>query len=74
MYKVELTIDGMACGMCEAHVNDTIRNHMQVKKLKSSCKKGITTFLCEERPSEAELKNILDPTGYKLTGMKISEG
>ena len=26
MTKTVLKIDGMMCGMCEAHVNDAIRN------------------------------------------------
>ena len=25
MYKITLDVDGMACGMCEAHVNDAVR-------------------------------------------------
>ena len=72
MVKVELKIDGMACGMCEAHVNDAIRNQWNVKKLKSSWKKGTTTFLSEVAPSEADLHGILDPTGYKLLSVKVS--
>ena len=72
MVKVELKIDGMACGMCEAHVNDAIRNQWNVKKLKFSWKKGTTTFLSEVAPSEADLHAILDPTGYKLLSVKVS--
>ena len=71
MVKVELKIDGMACGMCEAHVNDAIRNHFTVKKLKSSYKKGTTEFLAETAPTEAELHEVLDPTGYRLVEYKI---
>ena len=25
MYQTTLKIDGMMCGMCESHINDTIR-------------------------------------------------
>ena len=71
MVKVELKIDGMACGMCEAHVNDALRNHFTVKKLKSSYKKGKTEFLAETAPTEAELHEVLDPTGYRLVEYKI---
>ena len=73
MVTVELKIEGMACGMCEAHVNDAIRNRFKVKKIKSSYKKGTTVFRMEEAPSEAELHEILDPTGYKMTGYNVSE-
>lgn len=36
MYKITLDVDGMACGMCEAHVNDAVRKAFQVKKVTSS--------------------------------------
>ncbi len=68
MYKIILKIDGMSCGMCEAHINDTIRNSFSVKKIKSSYKKGTTEILSEEKLSEEELRREIDPTGYKLVG------
>lgn len=33
MVKTILKIDGMMCGMCEAHINDCIRRAFDVKKL-----------------------------------------
>ena len=38
MLKITLKIDGMACGMCESHINDVIRNNFDVKKVSSSHK------------------------------------
>ena len=32
MVETKLRIDGMACGMCESHINDAIRNNFDVKK------------------------------------------
>lgn len=32
MLKIVMKIDGMACGMCEAHVNDALRRVDGVKK------------------------------------------
>ena len=29
MYKITLDVDGMACGMCEANVNDAVRKAFQ---------------------------------------------
>ena len=66
MVKVTLKIDGMSCGMCESHINDTIRSHFRVKKVKSSHKKGMTEIIAEEAPSEEELRRVIDPTGYTL--------
>lgn len=36
MVKTVLKIDGMMCGMCEAHMNDLIRKNFKVKKVTSS--------------------------------------
>ena len=38
MVKTIIKIEGMACGMCESHMNDAIRNVFQVKKVTSSHK------------------------------------
>ena len=40
MIKTTLKIDGMMCGMCEAHMNDVIRKNFKVKKVTSSAKSG----------------------------------
>ena len=42
MTKTILSIEGMQCGMCEAHVNDAIRNNFAVKKVTSSHAKNCT--------------------------------
>ena len=48
MYKTTAKIDGMACSMCEAHVNETVRRAFPVKKVTSSHKKGECVILAEE--------------------------
>ena len=68
MFKTTVTVDGMSCGMCEAHVNDTIRSAFRIKKVTSSFKTGKTEIISEEAISEEALKRALDPTGYKVTG------
>ena len=47
MVKITLEVEGMACGMCEAHVNDAIRKAFPVKKVTSSHTKGKTEILAE---------------------------
>lgn len=32
MVKITLKIDGMSCGMCEAHINDAVRAAFRIKK------------------------------------------
>ena len=70
MYKVTLKINGMACGMCEAHVNDVIRKNVTgATKVMSSHKKGESSFLCERKPDEDLLKKAISETGYEVTGI-----
>ena len=47
MIKITLEIDGMMCGMCESHINDTVRRNFPVKKVTSSHTKGKTVILAE---------------------------
>lgn len=70
MYRITVEIDGMNCKMCEAHVNELIRNAFLVKKVKSSAKKGITEIMSEDEISEDDLRFILDPSGYRVVSVK----
>lgn len=69
MIKTVLNIDGMSCGMCEAHVNDAIRAKFKVKKVTSSYKSGTTEIITENALNENELISALEQTGYKVTGV-----
>ncbi len=70
MYKTTLKIDGMSCGMCEAHMNDTVRKTMKVKKVTSSHSKGETIIISEELPDEALLIEEIGKTGYKVLSVQ----
>ena len=72
MVKTVLDIEGMMCGMCEAHINDAIRNNFRVKKVTSSRRKNRTEIDSEEALDEAELKKVIDATGYTLRGIHVS--
>lgn len=39
MIKMILEVEGMSCGMCESHINDTVRKQFEVKKVVSSHKR-----------------------------------
>ena len=64
MIKTTLQIDGMACGMCESHVNDAVRNACKVKKVTSSHKKGTCEIISEEPLDEGTLRAAISDTGY----------
>ena len=69
MVKITLEIDGMACGMCEAHVNDTVRKAFAVKKVSSSHSKGQTEIIADQPLDDDELKKAIEETGYKVLGI-----
>lgn len=73
MKKITVKIDGMACGMCEAHVNDCIRANFAVKKVTSSFKKGETVILAEQAPDEEALRKAIAATGYEVTDVRTEE-
>lgn len=70
MVKTILKINGMMCGMCESHINDTIRKSFNIKKVTSSHKKGITEIISEEELSETKLKEAISDTGYELLSVE----
>lgn len=69
MIQITLKINGMQCGMCESHINDSIRRALSVKKVTSSHTKGETVILTEEDIPEEKLKAVIKETGYEFKGM-----
>ena len=70
MIKTTLKIDGMMCGMCESHINDTIRKGFKIKKVTSSHSKGTTEIISEDTLDEAAVKEAIGKTGYKVLEIK----
>ena len=67
MNKITVKIDGMMCGMCEAHINNTIRKvYPKAKKVASSYSKGETTFLLDSEADESALKAAIAETGCQF--------
>ena len=64
MVKITVGIEGMACGMCEAHINEAVRNAFQVKRVSSSHTKKQTVIIAEKNIPEQELKNVVAKAGY----------
>lgn len=67
MEKITVKIDGMTCGMCEAHICDTIRKAIpDAKKVKASRKKAEASFLLEGTFDEEKLRKAVAATGYVM--------
>ncbi|MCR5502172.1 MAG: cation transporter [Lachnospiraceae bacterium] len=73
MYRTTLKIEGMMCNMCEAHVNDAVRNRFKVKSVKSSHKNGETVIESAEPLDEEAIKEAIADTGYTITGIETEE-
>lgn len=69
MWSYTLAVDGMACGMCEAHVNNAVRAAFVVKKVTSSRAKGQTVILAETELDENALRSAIEGTGYRVTAI-----
>lgn len=67
MYKTTVEVGGMACGMCEAHVNDAVRKALgNVKKVSSSHSKKRTEIISEAPVDEDKLRKAITDTGYDV--------
>ncbi|WP_434309012.1 heavy-metal-associated domain-containing protein [Hominifimenecus sp. rT4P-3] len=69
MVKITVGVEGMACGMCEAHVNEAVRNAFPVKKVTSSHTKKQTIVLAEKDIPEQELKKVIAAAGYDVVSV-----
>ena len=73
MYQTTLKIDGMMCGMCESHINDTIRKAVPVKKVTSSHAKGEAVVLTDE-PLDIEAVKAAGYTKVILRPLMVVAG
>ncbi len=69
MTETTLKIDGMACSMCESHINDAIRAKFDVKKVHSSHRSGETVIVSESSLPEEKIREVIKSTGYTLLSM-----
>ena len=71
MIKTTMKIEGMMCGMCEAHVADAIRKAVpSAKKVTASRSKKEASFLTEDAIDQNLLKAAIDATGYTCPGVE----
>ena len=71
MIKTTVSVDGMACGMCETHINDAIRAALPVKKVTSSHTKRETVILSDARLDHEAVKRAISGAGY--TPLSVTE-
>ena len=65
MEKITVKIDGMMCGMCEAHICDALRAAFpDAKKVRASRRNGQATMLLGQVPDGSALEKAISDTGY----------
>ena len=68
-YVYSLEVPDMHCGMCEAHIEDTIRKNAKIKKVTANCHKSLVTIYSDE-PLDMELiKTPITKTGYRVNNI-----
>ena len=70
MIRMTIKVEGMACSMCEAHVNEAIRKAVPVKKVTSSHKKGETQLILENPVDEQVIKQAIASIGYRVLSVE----
>ena len=73
MIRITVQVDGMMCGMCEAHVNDAVRKHLTVKKVTSDRKRKETVILTEQDIPDSRLESVITESGYTFLGTTREE-
>ena len=68
MIRITVQVDGMMCGMCEAHVNDAVRKHLTIKKVTSNHKKAETVILTEQDIPDSSIQKAIADSGYTFLG------
>jgi copper chaperone CopZ len=71
MIKTTIKIEGMMCGMCEAHICDAIRKAVpSAKKVTASRSKKEASLLTEDAVDAELLKTTINETGYTCLGIE----
>lgn len=73
MIETRIVIDGMQCGMCEAHINDTLRARFEVRRVSSSHRKGETVVLSDRPLDECALREAITETGYTVLSVQTGQ-
>jgi len=69
MIQTIVTVEGMMCPKCEAHVNEAVKNNFQISSVQSNHNKNQTVILSEASLDPAKLKAVIEEEGYSVTGV-----
>ena len=69
-YVYKLEIHGMRCGMCELHIEDTIRKAVKVKKVVANRFKNVATIYSNEAIDLNSVKDKIKKSGYEILNIE----
>jgi copper chaperone CopZ len=68
--KKVLSVSGMSCSHCAAHVEESLLKVPGVKKVKVNLKKGEAVVVIQQPIADEVFINSLKETDYKVEGVK----
>lgn len=69
MTKYVLSVEGMMCAHCEAHMVDAVKNSFSVKEVTASSKNNECVIIADDL-DESRLDEVVKEAGYELKGVK----
>ena len=73
MNKYILGIDGVKCGMCEMHVEDTVRKSFNYEKVKANRFKSEVVLISQDEINHEDFVKAFYPTGYRITSYQKTQ-
>lgn len=69
MFKTVVEVEGMACGMCEASINDSIRKNFDVIKVTASRNKKRVEIISKKQLSKTVMQQVISEKGYSINSI-----
>ena len=73
MFQIKLSIDGMRCGQCEAHVKRQLETIDGALSIKASHVKNEVTILSPRSINREEFEQALASSRYRIEGYQAEE-
>ena len=74
MIQTTVEVGGMACSMCEAHINDAVRSAFPVDKVSSSHAKGKTVIVASSRGGVYSTSEAMQALEHQESYLKVVMG
>ena len=66
---MKITVKGMMCGHCEAHVTKALLAIDGIENVVASHDQNLVTFTCTKEVNEETIKAAVEDAGYEFAGV-----